>query len=93
MYDVFVPIHPNDSLTSLRDVLGRALADDEHADADPQLEVEGPESDQLVVRLQLDADDEQSAIRRARSIVHDALTAATVRPESASVGDPEVRSS
>jgi hypothetical protein len=90
-YDVFVPIHPLDSLTSMRDVLGRALGDADALESAPDFAVEGPEADHLVVRLRLEAADEHRAVERARSIVDEALTTAAVRDDSLRFGNMEAR--
>ncbi|MDQ1604169.1 MAG: hypothetical protein QOE01_2014 [Actinomycetota bacterium] len=90
-YDVFVPIHPRDSLTSTRDVIARALSESDELESAPELTVEGPESDHLIVRLRVEAADEGSAVDRARSIVDDALTAAAVRSDSLTIGEVEAR--
>jgi hypothetical protein len=67
------------------------LSESDELESAPELTVEGPESDHLIVRLRVEAADEGPAVDRARSIVDDALTAAAVRSDSLTIGEVEAR--
>jgi hypothetical protein len=91
-YEVQIPVHATNSVTSLHDVLAQALPHAGEFTKSPTILQTGDEEPMLLVSMTLDAADSSDAGSAAREALAQAIRDAGLTEDSARLGDPEIRS-
>lgn len=92
-YEVQLRVRPESSARSLKDVLGQTLADSGRFDRAPEIEQLPDDDPTLLVTIWLDGDDASTAEQDATDAVREAVRAAGLDQDAATIDDATARSS
>jgi hypothetical protein len=92
-YEVRLHVRPQGSVTSLKDVLTRTLADSDRFSRTPEIEQLPDDDPRLLVTIWIDGEDASTAEQDAAAAIRAAVSAAGLEPDAIRIGDGSATSS